>query len=649
MSDTIQETPHKQTLGFQAEVKQLLQLMIHSLYSNKEIFIRELISNASDAADKLRFGSLSNPSILKDDVDLKVRVDFDKDKNTITFSDNGIGMSRDEVIQNLGTIAKSGTKEFLSSLTGDKAKDSSLIGQFGVGFYSSFIVAEKVVVETRRADSKPNEAIRWISTGEGDYEIENIEKETRGTTVTLYLKKEEEEFLNEWKLRNIITKYSDHISLPVIMRTEKFEETLPSAEEGKEEESTPKKEIVDEVVNRASALWTLPKNEIKDEQYKELYKHVGHDFEDPLTWTHFKVEGKLEYTSILYIPKRAPYDFWNTTKPKGLKLYVQRVFIMDDAEQFLPNYLRFTRGIVDSNDLPLNVSRELLQSTKITDAMRQALTKRILGLLEQMASDQKENYLIFWKEFGQVLKEGPAEDFTNKEQIAKLLRFATTHNDSPEQEISLEEYLKRMPETQTKIYYIAADSFNAAKNSPHLEIFRKKGIEVLLLSDRVDEWLMMHLTEFDKKPIQSVTRGELELGELDEKANEAIQKAKAPEFEAMMTKAKEILADKVKDIRLSHRLTNSPACLVVDQNDMTSHMERLFRQAGQKVPTQKPILELNPDHLLIKRMNAETNGSGFNDWVQVLFEQALLAEGGQLEDPATFVKRFNDLLLQMAQ
>jgi len=651
-----QTTTAKETHGFQAEVKQLLHLMIHALYSNKEIFIRELISNASDAVDKLRFESLHNPALLENDTDLKVWVEFDKEARTITIRDNGIGMSKAEIVQNLGTIARSGTKEFLQSLSGDNAKDSKLIGQFGVGFYSSFIVAERVVVTSRRAGLGIEEGVRWESRGEGEYDLETITYAPRGTEVVLHLKQGEDEFLNDWQLRHIITKYSDHIGLPVVMKKEEMQD-IESEEDNQEESHTeaeskakPKKQqavITEEVVNRASALWTLPKNEITTEQYIELYKHISHDYEAPLQWAHYKVEGKLEYTTVLYIPGRAPFDLYQMNKPKGLKLYVQRVFIMDDAEQFLPHYLRFVRGIIDSNDLPLNVSRELLQSNKTIENMRGAIVKRILGLLEQMAQDDKEKYQKFWKEFGQVLKEGPAEDFANKEQIAKLLRFATTKADTENQEVSLEEYIARMPASQTKIFYVAADSFNAAKNSPHLEIFRKKGIEVLLLSDRVDEWLMSHLTEFDKKTIQSVARGGLELDEASSKEAEEAQKEAATQFEEVIKKIKEILSEKVKDVRLTHRLTSSPACLVADENDMTTQMERLLRSAGQKVPHAKPILELNPEHLIVKRLKVEKESEQFNDWAHVLFDQALLSEGGQLEDPATFVKRFNNLLLEL--
>lgn len=621
----------KEKFGFQTEVKQLLHLMIHSLYSNKEIFLRELISNASDAADKLRFESLKNPMILADDPDLKVWVDFDKDARTITVRDNGIGMTRDETIQHLGTIAKSGTREFLNSLTGDKAKDSKLIGQFGVGFYSSFIVADKVEVITRKAGVPANEAVRWTSNGEGEYEIENTTKDQRGTEVILHLKKDEEDFLNEMRLKHIITKYSDHISLPIVMHNEKKEE---------------------EVINRAKALWALPKNEITEDQYKELYKHVAHDFEDPLVWSHNKVEGKLEYSTLLYIPARAPFDLWQMNKPRGLKLYVRRVFIMDDAEQFLPHYLRFVRGVIDSNDLPLNISREILQSNRVIDAIRTAVIKRVLSMLETLAKDDKEKYEKFWKEFGQVLKEGPAEDFANREQIAKLLRFSSTQTDEETQTVSLEDYVARMKPGQDKIFYVTADTFNAAKNSPHLEIFRKKGIEVLLLTDRVDEWLVTHLNEFQGKQLHSVARGNLDLGELketeDKTADEKYKKAE-DDYTAVIDKIKELLKEKVKEVRLTRRLTSSPACIVIDEQDLSNQMERLLRAAGQKVPEHKPILELNPDHFMVQRLKSEMGSPRFEDWSHILLDQAILAEGGQLNDPASFVKRFNTVLSDLAQ
>ncbi len=633
----------KETYGFQAEVKQLMHLMIHSLYGNKEIFLRELISNASDAADKLKFESLRDPNLMVEDTELKVWVDFDKDARTIIIRDNGIGMTEEEVIQNLGTIAKSGTREFLQKLTGDQAKDARLIGQFGVGFYSAFIVADKVIVRTRLAGSDPSSGVEWVSNGEGEYTIEKITKDTRGTEIILHLRPEEDEFLNAWRLKHIITKYSDHITLPIIMKKETMEE-MKSDKDAKEVTET-KAVVEEEVVNRATALWTLPKNDITDEQYKELYKHVAHDFEDPLSWSHNKVEGKLEYTSVLYIPARAPFDLWHMGKARGLKLYVQRVFIMDDAEQFLPHYLRFVRGIIDSNDLPLNISREILQNNRTIESIRAALVKRILSMLEQLASDEKEKYAKFWKEFGQALKEGPAEDFANKEQIAKLLRFASTHKNTELQDVSLEEYVARLIPGQNKIYFVTAETFNAAKNSPHLEIFRKKGIEVLLLTDRIDEWLTSHLTEFQGKSFQSVARGGLDLGELEDKASDEKHKEVEGDFDETLKKIKEVLGDRIKDVRLSRRLIDSPTCVVIDENDMTTQMERMMRAAGQHVPKHKPILEVNPDHSMIIRLKTETDKAHFADWIEVLFDQAVLAEGGQLDDPASFVKRLNALLL----
>lgn len=623
--------PAKEKFGFQAEVKQLLHLMIHSLYSNKEIFLRELISNASDAADKLRFESLKDPLIMVDDPDLKVWVDFDKDKKTLTIRDNGIGMTKEEVIQNLGTIAKSGTREFLSSLTGDKAKDTKLIGQFGVGFYSAFMVADKVTVVTRKAGKPKEQAIEWTSNGDGEYEIQTTTKDSRGTDITLHLKADEDELLNNWRLQHIIRKYSDHLTLPVLMKNDKNEE---------------------EVVNRATALWTLPKQEVTEEQYKELYKHIAHDFEDPMIWGHNKVEGKMEYTTLLYIPSRAPFDLWQSGKSRGLKLYVRRVFIMDDADQFLPHYLRFVRGIIDSNDLPLNISREMLQGNRVIDAIRTAVIKRVLSMLEQLNTDDKEKYQKFWKEFGQVLKEGPAEDFANKEQVAKLLRFSTSLTDSETQDVSLDDYISRMKPEQDKIYYITADSFNAARNSPHLEIFRKNGIEVLLLSDRVDEWLVSHLTEYQGKHLQSVARGSLDsnlLQSADDKKLEEKHKIAEGDFAKTLEKVKELLKDKVKEVRLSRRLTSSPACIVVDEQDLSSQMERILRAAGQKVPEHKPILELNSDHPMVKRLADEIEGVHFADWANILLDQAILAEGGHLNDPATFVKRLNTLLVEMAE
>ena len=629
---------HKETLGFQTEVKQLLKLMIHSLYSNKEIFLRELISNASDACDKLRFEALQDNTLLSEAPELQIKVRFDKDARTITVCDNGIGMSRQEVIDNIGTIARSGTRHFLESLTGDQAKDAQLIGQFGVGFYSSFIVADKVTLTTRRAGLNADHGVRWESSGEGDYTLENIERAERGTEVVLHLRPDEDELLSEWRLRSIITKYSDHIGLPVMLEVEK------TSGEGEEQET--RKEW--EQINRASALWTRAKKEISDDEYKELYKHLSHDFEDPMTWTHSKVEGKLEYTSLLYIPARAPFDLWDRDRRYGLKLYVQRVFIMDDAEHLMPRYLRFVRGVIDSNDLPLNISRELLQSNKVIDSIRSGSVKKVLGLLEDMATNEPEQYAKFWQEFGQVMKEGPGEDFANREQLGKLMRFASTHADQPEQSVSFSDYIGRMKESQKKIYYLTGDSWNAVKNSPHLEIFRKKGIEVLLLSDRVDEWLVAHLHEFDGKPLQSIAKGGLDLADIGSEQKEKDQEKQKDEYADLLKKAKEILGDQVAEVRLSNRLTDSPACLVVDEEALSANLERMLREAGQNVPLSKPHLELNPDHAIVQKLRSETDSIKLSDWTHVLFDQALLAEGGQLDDPATFVKRLNTLLLETA-
>ncbi|WP_169757947.1 molecular chaperone HtpG [Escherichia coli] len=620
----------QETRGFQSEVKQLLHLMIHSLYSNKEIFLRELISNASDAADKLRFRALSNPDLYEGDGELRVRVSFDKDKRTLTISDNGVGMTRDEVIDHLGTIAKSGTKSFLESLGSDQAKDSQLIGQFGVGFYSAFIVADKVTVRTRAAGEKPENGVFWESAGEGEYTVADITKEDRGTEITLHLREGEDEFLDDWRVRSIISKYSDHIALPVEIekREEKDGETVISWEK----------------INKAQALWTRNKSEITDEEYKEFYKHIAHDFNDPLTWSHNRVEGKQEYTSLLYIPSQAPWDMWNRDHKHGLKLYVQRVFIMDDAEQFMPNYLRFVRGLIDSSDLPLNVSREILQDSTVTRNLRNALTKRVLQMLEKLAKDDEEKYQTFWQQFGLVLKEGPAEDFANQEAIAKLLRFASTHTDSSAQTVSLEDYVSRMKEGQEKIYYITADSYAAAKSSPHLELLRKKGIEVLLLSDRIDEWMMNYLTEFDGKPFQSVSKVDESLeklaDEVDESAKEA-EKALTP----FIDRVKALLGERVKDVRLTHRLTDTPAIVSTDADEMSTQMAKLFAAAGQKVPEVKYIFELNPDHVLVKRAADTEDEAKFSEWVELLLDQALLAERGTLEDPNLFIRRMNQLLV----
>ena len=622
---------NQETRGFQSEVKQLLQLMIHSLYSNKEIFLRELISNASDAADKLRFKALSNPALYEGDGDLRVRVSFDTDKGTITISDNGIGMTREQVIDHLGTIAKSGTKEFLTALGQDQAKNSQLIGQFGVGFYSAFIVADKVTVKTRAAGEEADKAVLWESAGEGEYSVADIEKKSRGTDVILHLREDEKEFLNEWRLREIIGKYSDHIGLPVEMLTKEYDD------EGKECGEKWEK------INKSDALWTRSKNDVSDEEYKEFYKHLSHDFADPVTWAHNKVEGNQAYTSLLYVPAKAPWDLFNREHKHGLKLYVQRVFIMDDAEQFMPNYLRFMRGLIDSNDLPLNVSREILQDNKITAALRKALTKRSLQMLEKLAKDDAEKYLQFWKEFGLVLKEGPAEDFANKETIAKLLRFASTHNDSSEQTVSLEDYISRMKEGQKAIYYITADSYVAAKNSPHLELFNKKGIEVLLLSDRIDEWMLSYLTEFDGKPLQSITKADLDLGDLADKESET-QKQQDEAFGSFIERVKNLLGERVKTVRLTHNLTDTPAVVSTDNDQMTTQMAKLFAAAGQQVPEVKYTFELNPEHHLVKKVADIADETEFADWVELLLEQAMLAERGSLENPAAFIKRINKLL-----
>ncbi|ODB41115.1 molecular chaperone HtpG [Pseudoalteromonas sp. BMB] len=630
----------KETLGFQTEVKQLLNLMIHSLYSNKEIFLRELVSNASDAADKLRYLALQNGDLYEGDAELRVRLSVNKDAKTITISDNGIGMTRDEVISSLGTIAKSGTADFFKNLTGDQAKDSQLIGQFGVGFYSAFIVADKVTVRTRKAGESG--AVEWESQGEGDFTIAEIEKAERGTEITLHLREEESEFLETYRLRGIVTKYSDHISIPV----ELYKDPVPESEgpDGEKIEAQPGEW---EAINRATALWTRDKSEISDEEYKEFYKHVGHDWEEPLTWAHNKVEGKTEYTSLLYIPKKAPFDLYNRERQAGLKLYVQRVFIMDDAEQFMPSYLRFVKGLLDSNDLPLNVSREILQDNKITQAIRKGCTSRVLKMLERMGKNKPEDYQAFWNEFGNVIKEGPAEDFANKDAIAKLLRFSSTHTDEKTQNVSLEQYIERMKEGQDKIYYVVADSFEAAKSSPHLEIFRKKGIEVLLLSDRVDEWMMSHLTEFNEKPLQSITRGDLDLGDMDDEETKKAHEESEKEVEGLVERVKTALGDKVKEVRFTHRLTDSPACVVADDHDMSSQMQKLMEQVGQAVPESKPVFELNPEHQLVKHLNNEQDEDKFGQWAEVLLDQAMLAERGSLKDPAGFVSRLNKLMLDL--
>ena len=621
----------QQTYGFQTEVKQLLQLMIHSLYSNKEIFLRELISNASDAADKLRFKALSAPELYEGDGDLKVRIKFDEKKGTITISDNGIGMNREQVIAHLGTIAKSGTKEFLTALGADAAKDSQLIGQFGVGFYSAFIVADKVEVRSRAAGESADKGVLWVSAGEGEYSVEDIEKKERGTEITLFLREDEKEFLNEWRLREVISKYSDHIGLPVEILTKDY------GDDGKEQG------VKWEKINKAQALWTRAKGEISDDEYKEFYKHLSHDFADPLIWAHNKVEGNQEYTSLLYVPSKAPWDLFNREQQHGLKLYVQRVFIMDNAEVFMPNYLRFMRGLLDSNDLPLNVSREILQDNKTTAALRKALTKRSLQMLEKLAQDDQEKYLAFWKEFGLVLKEGVGEDFANREQIAKLYRFASTKTDSSEQTLALADYVARMKEGQKAIYYITADSYTAAKNSPHLELFNKKDIEVLLLSDRIDEWMLSYLTEFDGKPLQSVTKADIDLGDLADKEAEE-QKAQDAEFGSFVERVKTLLGERVKDVRITHRLTDTPAVVSTDNDQMTTQMAKLFAMSGQPVPEVKYTFELNTEHPLVQKVANLTDETEFANWVELLLEQAMLSERGTLENPAAFIKRVNSLL-----
>ncbi|MDX1490020.1 MAG: molecular chaperone HtpG [Pseudohongiellaceae bacterium] len=631
---------NKETRGFETEAKQLLHLMIHSLYSNKEVFLRELISNASDAADKLRFEALSKPEILEDNPDVKVQVDFDAEAGTVTISDNGIGMSREDVINNLGTIAKSGTAQFLESLSGDQRKDSQLIGQFGVGFYSSFIVAEKVEVLTRRAGSSENEAVRWVSEGEAEYTLENIEKKERGTTIILYLRPEEKEFADYYRLSHIVKKYADHISVPVLMPKQDMGDT-------DDKEKSEDKPVEYEAVNAAKALWTRSRSDVKDEEYTEFYKHISHDFQDPMTWSHNKVEGKLEYTSLLYVPARAPFDLWNRDGARGLKLYVQRVFIMDEAEQFLPLYLRFIKGVVDSNDISLNVSREILQKDPVVDSMRSALTKKALDMLAKQKKSDPEKYQAFWKEFGQVLKEGPGEDMGNKEKIASLLLFQTTDESSTKQDQGLEDYIARMKPEQESIYYVVADTVNAAKNSPHLEIFKKKGVEVLLLSDRIDEWLMSHLTEFEGKQFKDIARGSLDLGKLDDEKDKEKQEETEKKFTGLTERITKSLGDAVKEVRVTHRLTDSPTCLVIDDGDMGEQMRKIMEAAGQTPPETKPIYEINPEHPLIVKLDGEQDEERFADLVSVLFDQASLSEGRQLDDPGSFTKRLNKLLLEM--
>ena len=626
-------TAQKETLGFQSEAKQLLHLMIHSLYSNKEIFLRELVSNANDAIDKFRFESLSNSELASVTEELRIRIDVDEDAKTVTITDNGIGMTRDEAISHLGTIAKSGTAQFLDSLTGDQKQDSQLIGQFGVGFYSTFIVADKVVVESRSAKVTKDEAVRWTSEGEAEFEVETIAREEAGTSVILHLKPDEVEFADGWRIRNIVKKYADHVSVPVVMKQ-------MATEEDKEPE--------DEVVNSAKALWTRSRSEVSEDEYKEFYKLVSHDFQDPLKWSHNRVEGKLDYTSLLYIPSKASFDLYQRESPRGVKLYVQRVFIMDDAEQFLPLYLRFIRGIVDSNDLSLNVSREILQKDPAIDSMRSALTKRSLDMIEKLADDE-ETYQVFWDEFGQVLKEGPAEDFGNREKIAGLLRFATTESTSATQNQSLKSYIERMKPEQDKIYYVAAENYHMAANSPHLEIFRKKGLEVILLHDRIDEWLVSHLAEFDGKQFQDVAKGELDLGDLQDTEEKQQQEETEEEFKGLVEKISKLLEEDVEEVRMTHRLTESPSCLVVSEDDMGMQMRRVLESAGQAAPENKRIFELNPDHPLVQKLNDESDSDRFNDLARVLYDQAQLAEGSQLNEPATYVARLNKLLLELSK
>lgn len=627
---------NSETRGFETEVNQLLDLMIHSLYSNKEIFLRELISNASDACDRLRFSAISDASLYEDDIELKIKISYDKENRSITISDNGIGMTRDEVIDHIGTIAKSGTRSFLDSMSGDEKDNAQLIGQFGVGFYSSFIVAEEVTLRTRKAGSASDQGVEWVSEGKGEYRIASLDKPGRGTEITLKLRAAEDEFLNDWKLRSIITSYSDHIDFPVVM-----DKTVePQEEDG---ETT----IEEETVNQASALWTRARSEITEDEYKEFYKHVAHDYEDPIDWNHSRVEGTNEYTSLLYIPARAPFDLYDREPRHGIKLYVQRVFIMEDNEKLLPRYLRFVRGLIDSNDLPLNVSREILQGSKVIGSIRSGSVKKVLGMLEKIAKNDPEKYQKFWQEFGRVMKEGPAGDAGNREKIGKLLRFATTASGSEEQTVSLDDYLGRMQEGQDKIYYVAADTYAAAKNSPHLEIFRKKGIEVLLLSDRVDEWLTAHLMEYDGKRLQSVAKGELDLG-TDEESEKALEK-KAKGAEKLLQRMKDALQDRVEDVRVTGRLTDSPACIVLNEQDMAMHMQRILKEAGHDLPSSKPILEINPDHPIVKKLKAEKSKKKFADWSDILFDQALLAEGGQLDDPAGFVAKLNKMLVTIAR
>jgi molecular chaperone HtpG len=636
------DTQQAEKMEFKAEVKQLLHLMIHSLYSNKEIVLRELISNASDAADKLRFEALANGALYENDSELKIQIGFDKAKRTLTISDNGIGMNRDEVVANIGTIAKSGTKEFFNSLSGDEAKDANLIGQFGVGFYSAFIIADKVTLITRRAGNV--EAVKWVSAGEGDFTLETVEKATRGTEITLHLRKDEDEFLNDWQLKSIIRKYSDHITLPIVMNKTEWKE----GEEGADGTKQPGEMVATdelETINKASALWARNKNDISPDEYNEFYKHVSHDYENPLGFTHSRVEGKQEYISLLYIPSKAPFDLYDRERRHGIKLYVKRVFIMEDAEKLMPQYLRFVRGVIDSADLPLNVSREILQDSRDVDAIKNGSVKKVLGLLEDLAKDKPDDYAKFWSEFGRVLKEGPGEDFANKDKVAGLLRFASTHADNELQNVSFADYVSRMKPEQEVIYFITADSFAAAQHSPHLEIFRKKGIEVLLMSDKVDEWLLGSLNEFDGKKLQSIAKGDLDLGKLEDEAEKEAKAKIEEEAKTLIERIKTALGDTVKEVRVTHRLTDSPACLVAGEHDVSANLARILKAAGQNAPDSKPVLEINPAHKLVKRLEVETAEATFNDLAHLVFDQALLAEGGQLNDPASFVKRMNSLLV----
>ena len=637
---------NQETLGFQTEVKQLLDLMVHSLYSNREIFLRELISNASDAEDKLRFEALQDDGLYEKDSDLKIRVEFNKELKTITVLDNGAGMSRDEVIENLGTIAKSGTKQFFESLTGDQTKDSQLIGQFGVGFYSCFIVAKKVEVITRRAGESRAKGVRWISEGENDYSIETVDRAKRGTKVVLHLREDADEFLNGYRLREIITKYSDHISFPIIMDKDDVKDGVVDKDKDKDKD---KIESGEDTVNSATALWTRNKKEIKNEEYNEFYKHIGHDFEDPLAHIHNKVEGKLEYTSLLYIPSQAPFDLWDREQRHGVKLYVRRIFIMDDAQQLLPPWLRFIRGVIDSDDLPLNISREILQKNKVVDSIRSGCTKKIIGLLKSMAKNDEEKYQKFWKIFGKVLKEGVVDSTDYKDDLSHLFRFSSTHEDIEDQKVSLKDYVERMPESQKSIYYVIADSYMTAKSSPHLEIFRKKDIEVLLLSEPIDEWVTTHLSEFDSKKLQSVNKGELDLGDIQDEGEKKKDKESNKAHDELVKRIKDILDEKVKEVRVTSRLTTSPACLVSDDNDMGRHLEQILKASGQNIPGSKPILEINPDHPIIKKIDGEKDNDLFTDWSHILFDQALLSEGGQLADPVNFVNKLNAMIVSMAK